>query len=138
MGHGNPSEDLYTFGSIFGFSDPKNGQTVAKKHLDPGTGGGFVWFNFPLYYVNEDSAKKAFRQAFADLGVPENFPKADLNRDGVRTVADVVLQINYVFAGEQFPIFDADEVDLNCDGGASPADIVLYLLNIYSGTPLPC
>ncbi|MCI0329655.1 MAG: hypothetical protein L0196_01700 [candidate division Zixibacteria bacterium] len=70
-----PLEDLYTFGSILGGSDPKHGQTVAKKHLDPATGGGFVWFNFPLYYMNEDSSKKAFRQALTDLGVQENFPK---------------------------------------------------------------
>ncbi|MGH8003218.1 MAG: hypothetical protein ACRECJ_00635, partial [Limisphaerales bacterium] len=131
------SEDLYVFGSILD-GDPKQGKTVAKKHIGP-NGGGFVWFNFPLYYMKEDSAKKAFRQALADLGVPENFPKGDFDRDGMRTIVDVPYLINWVFLGEPFPIiFDADETDLNCDGQSTPADLVLLLLNVFPGQPLPC
>ncbi len=131
------SEDLYTFGSILG-DDHKHGKTVAKKHIDSND-GGFVWFDFPLYYMKEDSAKKAFRQALSDLGVPENFPKGDFDRDGVRSVEDVTYLLNWVFLGEPFPIiFDATEADLNCDGQFSPADLVLLLLNVFPGQPLPC
>jgi choice-of-anchor B domain-containing protein len=132
------SEDLYIFGSILGGSDPKHGKTMAKKHIDP-NGGGFVWFNFPLYYMNEDSTKKAFRQALFDLGVPEVFPKADFNRDGVRGIIDIPYLTNWIFLGEPFPvIFDADETDLNCDGKSTAADVVLLLANIFPGQPLPC
>ncbi|HEU4437292.1 MAG TPA: hypothetical protein VFR89_07475, partial [candidate division Zixibacteria bacterium] len=133
-----PGEDLYRFGSIAPGSDPKEGQTVAKKHLDPATGSGFVWFNFPLFYMQEDSAKKAIRRSLADLGLPEDFPKADLNQDGLRDLTDAIFLVNYTFEGLPFPGFDSDEADLNCDGNVSPADIVLLLLNVFPGQPLPC
>jgi hypothetical protein len=132
------AENLYSFTSILGNSDTKDGNVVAKKHIDA-AGSGFVWFDFPLYYMQEDSAKKAFRQALVDLEVPENFPKADLNRDGLRTIEDVTHLLNWVFLGEPFPlIFDDDETDLNCDGKSSPADLILLLLNVFPGQPLPC
>lgn len=134
----NPSEDLYTFGSILGGADPKNGTTVATEHLDPATGGGFVWFNFPLFFMQEDSAKKAFRQALADLGVQENFPKGDLDRDGILRLEDIVYLLNYVFLGEPFPIFDGTEADMNCDNLATAADVVLLINHVFLTTPLPC
>ncbi|HXF49261.1 MAG TPA: choice-of-anchor B family protein [Verrucomicrobiae bacterium] len=133
----NPAEDLYRFGSIVPGNDPKEGLTVAKKHLDP-AGGGFVWFNFPLFYMQEDSAKKAIRLALADLGLPEDYPKADLNQDGMRNPVDVPFLTNYIFSRLPFPGFDPGEADLNCDGGASPADVVLLLLNVFADQPLPC
>ncbi len=134
----NSAEDLYHFGSISPGTDPKEGLTVAKRHLDPATGGGFVWFNFPLFYMQEDSAKKAIRRALSDLGWPEDFPKGDLNQDGVRGVADVAFLLNYTFLKIPFPGFDSDETDMNCDGRSSPADVSLFLLNIYADSPLPC
>jgi hypothetical protein len=89
--------------------------------------------------MKEDSTKKAFRQALADLGVPETFPKGDFDRDGVRTIEDVTHLINWIFLGEPLPIiFDASEADLNCDSQSTPADLVLLLLNIFPGQPLPC
>ncbi len=133
-----PLEDLYTFGSILGGSDPKHGQTAAKKHFDASTGGGFVWFNFPLFFMQEDSAKKAFRQALADLGVPEDYPKADFDRNGIRNIIDITYLLNWVFLGEQFPIFDADEADVNCDRMPSAVDVVLFLRNVFLGENLPC
>jgi choice-of-anchor B domain-containing protein len=132
-------EDLYRFGSVDPANDPKEGLTVAKKHLNPSTGGGFVWFNFPLFYMQEDSAKKTIRRALADLGLPENFPKGDLNQDGISDPLDVVHLINYVFLGIPFPTFDPDEADFNCDGSNSPADVVLFLRNIFPPNfPFPC
>ena len=135
-------ENLYTFGSILGSSDPKNGQTVAKKHIDPTTGGGFVWFHFPLFFMQEDSTRKAFRQALADLGVfetvPESFPKGDLDHNGQRDFPDIAYLINYIFAGIRFPLFDPGEADLNCDGRPSAADIVWFLSNYFDDRPLPC
>ncbi len=134
----NPAEDLYTFGSLKPGSDPKQGRTVSKKHIDPATGGGFVWFNFPLFYMQEDSSKKAIRQALSDLGVQENFPKGDLNRDGLRRIEDIVYLLDYVFLGLPFPVFDPDEADLDCDRMPTASDVVLLIINSYDGTPLPC
>ncbi|MCI0329656.1 MAG: choice-of-anchor B family protein [candidate division Zixibacteria bacterium] len=137
----NSAEDLYAFGSILGNFDPKDGQPVAKKHIDP-NGGGFVWFHFPLFFMREDSAKKAFRQALTDLGVleiiPESFPKGDLNHNGSRDFPDIAYLINYIFVGIPFPVFDAAEADLNCDGRPSGADIVWFLANYFDDRPLPC
>lgn len=133
-----PSEDLYSFGSSAGAGDPKNGLTVAKKHSDLATGGSFVWFNFPLFYMQKDSAKKVIRKVLTDYGLAEILPKGDLDRNGMRTAADVVYLLNYVFLGQLFPFFDADEADMNCDGVATAADVVLFLNNVFLGTPLPC
>lgn len=134
----NAGEDLYSFGSISPGTDPKQGQTVAKKHTDPSTGGGFVWFNFPLFYMQEDSAKKAIRKSLADLGESEDFPKGDLDRDGLRAVDDVMVLLNWVFLGQPFEVFDASEADMNCDGRSTPVDVILLLLNVFPGQPLPC
>jgi choice-of-anchor B domain-containing protein len=134
-----PVEDLYRFGSISPGTDPNQSQPVAKKHLDPVSEGGFVWFNFPLFYMQEDSTKKAIRHVLADLGLPENFPKGDLNRDGLQGPADAVFLIDYIFLELPFPEFDAAEADFNCDGNDSPADIILFLLHIYPPYHLfPC
>ncbi|HLG94300.1 MAG TPA: choice-of-anchor B family protein [candidate division Zixibacteria bacterium] len=132
------NENLYRFGSVDPGNDPKQGLTVAQKHLDP-AGGGYVWFNFPLFYMREDSAKKTIRRALADLGLPEDFPRGDLNQDGRIDPVDAVYLINNVFLGLPFPGFDADEADFNCDGNSSPVDVILFLLNIYPpNLPFPC
>ncbi len=132
------AEDLYSFGSSVGGGDPKNGQTVAKKHTDLLSGGGFVWFNFPLFYMREDSAKYVIRKIVGDYGIPEVYPKGDLDRNGMRTAADVVYMLNFVFLGLQFPYFCAAEADVNCDGSPTPADVVLFLNNVFLNVPLPC
>jgi hypothetical protein len=134
----NASEDLYTFGSISPGTDPKQGQTVAKKHLDLAAGGGFVWFNFPLFYMQEDSAKKAIRKSLSDLGVPEDFPKGDLDQSRGREPKDVIFLTNYVFLGLPFPGFDPDEADMNCDGKTTQVDVIILLRDVYALQPLPC
>ena len=117
-------------------------RTDVKKHIDAISGGGFVWFHFPLFFMQEDSARKAFRQALDDLGVfetaPESFPKGDLDHNGQRDFPDIAYLINYIFAGIPFPLFDPSEADLNCDGQPTAADIVLLLWDVFANRPLPC
>ncbi|MCI0532003.1 MAG: hypothetical protein L0Y74_08670, partial [candidate division Zixibacteria bacterium] len=61
----------------------------------------------------------------------------DLNLDGLLTAADVVLELNAVFAGGTFPA-PFESADGNCDGQLSPADVVLLLNATFMGKPFPC
>ncbi len=63
--------------------------------------------------------------------------KGDLNLDGVLTLADVVLMLNFVFNGDPFPAAPSAG-DLNCDGAISAADAVLMLQIFFLSVSPPC
>ncbi|HXF49607.1 MAG TPA: dockerin type I repeat-containing protein [Verrucomicrobiae bacterium] len=63
--------------------------------------------------------------------------KGDLNLDGVMTLADVVLMLNFVFNGTPFAAAPTAG-DLNCDGKISPADVVIMLQIFFLSVPAPC
>ncbi len=63
--------------------------------------------------------------------------KGDLNLDGVLTLADVVLMLNFTFTGDLFPSAPS-AADLNCDGKVSPADVSVLLLIFFASLPPPC
>lgn len=63
--------------------------------------------------------------------------KGDLNLDGVLTMADVVLMLNFTFLGDAFPAAPTAG-DLNCDGRISPADFVIMLRIFFLSAPAPC
>jgi hypothetical protein len=63
--------------------------------------------------------------------------KGDLNLDGVLTMADVVLMLNFTFNGNPFEAAPSAG-DLNCDGVVSPADMVILLLIFYASVSPPC
>ena len=63
--------------------------------------------------------------------------KGDLNLDGVMTLADVVLMLNFAFNGDPFPAAPAAG-DLNCNGAVSSADFVIMLQYFFLSVPLPC
>ena len=63
--------------------------------------------------------------------------KGDLNLDGILTLADVVLMLNFTFNGDPFAAAPTAG-DLNCDGKISPADAVIMLQMFFLATPAPC
>ncbi len=63
--------------------------------------------------------------------------KGDLNLDGVLTMADVVLMLNFVFSGDPFPAAPT-AADLNCNGSLSAADIVTLLQMLFASASPPC
>ena len=60
--------------------------------------------------------------------------RGDLNRDGLLTATDVVLELNCVFSSEG----DCGRADLNCDGRLSATDVVWELGLVFQQIPLPC
>ncbi|HXF49676.1 MAG TPA: right-handed parallel beta-helix repeat-containing protein [Verrucomicrobiae bacterium] len=72
-----------------------------------------------------------------DIGAFEFVPnRGDLDRDGMFSPADVVLELNCIF----LLIGDCplEVADLNCDGQLSPADVVLLLNLVFLGILPPC
>ena len=63
--------------------------------------------------------------------------KGDLNLDGVLTLADVVLMLNFTFNGDPFAAAPAAG-DLNCDSKISPADTVIMLQMFFLSVSPPC
>ncbi|HXF48161.1 MAG TPA: SBBP repeat-containing protein [Verrucomicrobiae bacterium] len=63
--------------------------------------------------------------------------KGDLNLDGVLTMADVVLMLNFAFLGDPFAAAPSAG-DLNCDGKISPADAVIMLQIFFLSVSPPC
>ncbi|HXF48907.1 MAG TPA: SBBP repeat-containing protein [Verrucomicrobiae bacterium] len=63
--------------------------------------------------------------------------KGDLNLDGVMTLADVVLMLNFTFNGTPFPAAPAAG-DLNCNGTISPTDVVILLQIFFLSVSPPC
>ncbi|MGB2697865.1 MAG: FlgD immunoglobulin-like domain containing protein [Candidatus Zixiibacteriota bacterium] len=61
-----PVEVIYTFNSAYDTSDLE-GKPVAIRYL--GDDYKFVFFNFPLYYIQEEQAIQVLHQALRDLGV---------------------------------------------------------------------
>ncbi len=66
----------------------------------------------------------------------ESGVKGDLNLDGSFTPADVVSQLNCVFADNSGSC-NFCLSDVNCSGEISPADVVLELLRVFSSERLP-
>ena len=63
--------------------------------------------------------------------------KGDLNLDGILTMADVVLMLNFTFNGTPFPAAPSAG-DLNCDGKISPTDVVIMLQIFFLAVSPPC
>jgi len=69
-----------------------------------------------------------------DMGAFEFYGlRGDLNRDGILSPTDVVLQLNCVFLSTG----NCALADVNCDGQLSPADVVLELNAVFLSAPLP-
>lgn len=62
--------------------------------------------------------------------------RGDLNRDGILSPTDAVLELNCAFlaSGDCGLVF----TDLNCDGTLSPADVVVMLGMVFLGSRSPC
>lgn len=74
---------------------------------------------------------------YVDMGAFEFYGlRGDLNRDGILSPTDVVLELNCVFLATGSCSLGL--VDLNCDGACTPTDVVLILNLVFLGVSLPC
>lgn len=73
----------------------------------------------------------------ADIWVTDRIFIGDLNMDGTISASDVVLEMNKVFLGEDFPA-PPEIGDMDCDGQFTPPDAVLILNLTFLGTRPPC
>ena len=71
----------------------------------------------------------------ADIWMIKRILSGDLNLDSQLTTADIVLELNKVFAGEPFSA-PAAAGELNCDGQFSPVDVVLILRLVFEQNTL--
>jgi hypothetical protein len=62
----------------------------------------------------------------------------DVNVNGVRTSADVIYMVNYVFKGGPPPLPVAGAGDVNCDGSVTSADIIYLVNHVFKSGPAPC
>lgn len=63
--------------------------------------------------------------------------KGDLNLDGVLTMADVVLMLNFAYYGDPFQAAPSAG-DFNCDGLITAADVVIMLQIFFLSAPPLC
>jgi hypothetical protein len=124
---------IYTFHSA-DYPSSCEGQPVGFRNL----GGEYevVFFDFPLYFIQEPEAIQLLHQALTDLGV-FTFLCGDCNADRITGPGDVVYLINYLFRND-YPPQPMRAGDVNVDDVVDVADVV-YLLNYFfrNGDP-PC
>ncbi|HXF49695.1 MAG TPA: SBBP repeat-containing protein [Verrucomicrobiae bacterium] len=143
------AENIYVAGVSFGIDSTYN--YVILKY---DSNGNFLWekrYAGPVFYyafpkISVDRNGNVYL-AGSDLQNQLDYVtikysplpalKGDLNLDGVMTLADVVLMLNFAFNGAPFPAAPSAG-DLNCDGKISPADVVVLLLIFYASIPPPC
>jgi hypothetical protein len=125
------------------------------------TNGNLLWekrYNGPLNSVDEAWAISIDRNgniyvAGKSIGSSTPYPydydfvtikysplpalKGDLNLDGVLTMADVVLMLNFTFNGNPFEAAPS-AADFNCDGVITPADAVIMLQIFFLSVSPPC
>ncbi|NIN01126.1 MAG: M20/M25/M40 family metallo-hydrolase [candidate division Zixibacteria bacterium] len=126
-------EVIYTFNSAFPNSDCQ-GKPVAFRYL--GDDFKVIFFDFPLYFIQESQATALLHKALSDLAI-FTYVCGDCNGDAVVSPGDVVYLINYLFRNGS-PPQPVETGDVNMDGEVDMSDAV-YLLNYLfrSGNP-PC
>jgi hypothetical protein len=118
-------EIIYTFHSA-DYPSGSEGQPVAFRYL----GGEYeaIFFDFPLYFIQETEATQLLHQALSDLGIL-TFLCGDCNDDRVVDAGDAVYVLNYLFRNG-YPPRPMEGGDVNLDGAVDVADVV-YLLNYF-------
>jgi hypothetical protein len=126
-------EVIYEFHSA-SVSSELEGKPVAYRYL--GSDYKFVYFDFPLYFIQESQAIELLHQALSDLGISA-YKCGDCNHDAIVDVGDVVYLINYLFKSGPAPQ-PLLSGDVNQDVVVDVGDVV-YLINYLfkAGRP-PC
>ena len=125
-------EVIYDFHSTYDTSHSE-GKPIAYRYLD--VDYKVIYFDFPLYFIQEAQATELLHQALSDLGVLP-FLCGDCDASSVVDLGDVAYLINYVYKNG-FPPKPMRAGDVNLDTVVELGDIV-YLINyLYKdGNPL--
>jgi hypothetical protein len=124
-------EVIYTFHSDYDTSSSE-GKPVAFRYL--GEDCQVIFFDFPLYFIQEPQATQLLHKALSDLGI-FSYMCGDANGDQVVDIADVVYLVNYLFIDGD-PPNPLEAGDVNQDEQVDIADVV-YLLNYLFGAGDP-
>ena len=126
-------EVIYKFHSA-NVSSGLEGKPVAYRYL--GDDYKFIYFDFPLYFIQEPQATEILHQALSDLGIL-SYKCGDCNRDAIVDVGDVVYLINYLFKNGPSPQ-PLQAGDVNLDTVVDVGDVV-YLINyLFKAGQPPC
>jgi len=124
---------IYEFHSANGGS-ASEGKPTAFRYL--GSDYQVIYFDFPLYFIQEPEATELLHQALSDLGI-STFKCGDCNNDAVVDVGDVVYVINYLFKNGP-PPQPMQAGDVNQDTVVDVGDVV-YLINyLFKNGSAPC
>jgi hypothetical protein len=126
-------EVIYRFHSTYDTSHSEE-KSVAFRYL--GDDYKVIYFDFPLYFIQESQATELLHQALSDLGI-STFMCGDCDGNSVVDLGDVVYLINYVYKNG-FPPKPMQAGDVNLDTVVELGDIV-YLINyLYINGDPPC
>ena len=126
-------EVIYDFHSTYDTSHSE-GKPVAFRYL--GDDYKVIYFDFPLYFIQESQATELLQKALGDLGVSP-FLCGDCDASSVVELGDVVYLINYLYKNGAPPI-PVQAGDVNLDTVVELGDIV-YLINyLYKNGIPPC
>jgi immune inhibitor A len=87
-------------------------------------------------YISGDGALNGPEKVWISFEVKSY--KGDLNRDGLRSPADIVELLNCVFFDASGPNCELLVADLNCDGQLTAAEVVLILQVVFLNATPPC
>jgi len=122
--------------------DSMGNELWVKRYVGPDS-SSYDWGMFATademgnVYITGKSGRNAQYDIMTLKYAPLPALKGDLNLDGVLTMTDVVLMLNFTFNGNPFAAAPSAG-DLNCDGKISPADTVIMLQIFFHSAPPPC
>ena len=127
-------EVIYKFHSTYYDTSHSEGKPVAFRYL--GDDYKVIYFDFPLYFIQEPQATELLQQALSDLGISK-FMCGDCNANSEVDLGDVVYLINYLYKNG-VPPMPMQAGDVNLDTVVELGDIV-YLINyLYKNGNPPC
>jgi len=127
-------EIIYNFHSTYYDTSHSEGKPVAFRYL--GDDYKVIYFDFPLYFIQEPQATELLQKALGDLGISK-FMCGDCNASSEVELGDVVYLINYLYKNGAPPM-PMQSGDVNLDSVVELGDIV-YLINyLYKNGNPPC
>jgi len=132
-----PLDIIYTFNSYQDTSE-RQGKPVGYRYL--GDDYQFVFFDFPLYFIEEEEATQVLHKALEDLGIEPisvEFLCGDINNDGLINLTDVIHLANFILKGGEPPSSPICRANANGDHTIDLLDVIFLANYLFKGGPEP-